>query len=406
MEAKIRRARVETARGQGLLARAEGIKCVSRRLSGDHCGDLIVVERRSAAALVLVVATAAALVAPARAASAPGEPVLVVMIASSDPAFRAREEQLATQLALALDDFAIERLTPEEARRGAGGQAGVAFASLSLPQKLALVGPFANKVGAVAVIWMEDGGNGAAFLHVASQRADRAFVRIVRARGGPNTEEELALAAQELIGQLYMLSTTPMDKPVAAAVERVMDEARSLHPPSVDWGALPFLAVGGGIYGHQGSSLGFGGGLAAESMIGELFFARLSVAALAGPFMKPHDGAVSGWSIEPGLVLGLSWKVSGQARLGIALGAAPVYSVAHLSLGSGDHRASDWWNFHGTVGADLRFSLGERIALVLSPSVGFWAMRRTFYRLSDDSVVLRTPFVGWSVSAGVLILIW
>jgi hypothetical protein len=274
-----------------------------------------------------------------------------------------------------------------------------------LPRKLGLVQPFARKVSAVAVIWMEDGGDGAAFLHVASQSTDRAFVRIVRAKGGPNTEEELAFAAQELLGQLYMFSNTQL-KPLEEAVERAMDEARSLRPVSVDWGVLPFLDLGSGVYGQEGSSLRFGGGIAAEALVGELFFARLSVAALAGPFMEPHDGVVSGWSIEPGVKLGLSFEVTERIRLGFLVGAAPVYSATHMSLGAGDHQASDSWNFHGTAGADLRFSLGERIAVVVDAALGFWAVRKSFYRLSDDSVVLRTPFVGWSISAGVLISVW
>ncbi len=373
------------------------------------------------AVLVFVIAMAAALMAPEHLASAPRpgtadssgaspkerhKPVLVIVIVSDDPVFRAREQQLATQLELTLDEFAIERFRPDKAYLEAATPLGdPSFSSLSLPKKLKLVQPFVSRVGAVAVIWMEDGGDGAAFLHVASQSTDRAFVRIIRARGGPNVEEELAFAAQELLGQVYMLSN-PEHRPIEEAVERVMNEARTLRPPSVNWGVLPFLETGGGVYGHEGSSFRLGGGIAAESIVGELFFARLSVAVLAGPFMEPRDGVVSGWSIEPGLKLGLSWEVTDRIRIGFFVGAAPVYLAANMSLGTGDHQASNWWNFHGTAGADLRFSLGDRIAVVVDPSLGFWAVRKSFYRVSDDSAVLRTPFIGWNISAGVLVSIW
>lgn len=371
---------------------------------------------------MFVIATAVALMAPGHLASAPlprtadsgsasrtelHKPVLVVVITSDDPVFRAREQRLATQLELALDDFAIERFSPDRASLEAAIPVGEpSFASLSLPKKLTLVQPFASRVGAVAVIWMEDGGDGAAFLHVASQSTDRAFVRIVRARGGPNMEEELAFAAQELLGQLYMLSTPQEQKAIEEAVDRVMDDARSLRLPSVHWGVLPFLETRGGIYGHEGSSFRFGGGIAVESIVGELFFARLSMAALAGPSMELRDGVFSGWSIEPGLKLGLSWKVTDRIRLGFAVGAAPVYLTAYMSLGEGDHQGSVWWNFHGTAGADLRFDIGDRVALVVDPSLGFWTIRKSFYRVSDDSVILRTPFVDWNISAGVLISLW
>jgi hypothetical protein len=329
-----------------------------------------------------------------------------MVIASVDPAFREREQNLATQLELALDEFTIERFYPDRARRATASASGVAsFTELTLPQKLAFVGPFASEVRAVAVIWVEDGGGGAAFLHVASQSTDRAFVRIVRARGGPNAEEELALAAQELLGQVYMLSGSNQ-KPIEEVVERVMDEADSRRPLEVGWGVLPFLEAGAGIYGHEGESVGFGGGIAVETLVGGLFFARLAVAALAGPFMQPRDGVVSGWSIEPRVRLGQSFEVTDQFRLGFVVGAAPAYSTVHVSLGSGDHQASDWWAFHGTVGADLRLSLGDRIAVVLEPSLGFWAVRKSFYRISNGSVVLRTPFVDWAVSAGVLVSLW
>ena len=373
------------------------------------------------AVLVFIIVTVVALTAPEHLASAPlpgaagsggvspkerHKPVLVVVISSDDPVFRTREQQLATQLELTLDEFAIERFSPDKAHLEAATPLGdPSFSSLSLPRKLTLVQPLVSRVGAVAVIWMEDGGNGAAFLNVASQSTDRAFVRIVRAKGGPNVEEELAFAAQELLGQVYMLSN-PEHKSIEKVVERVMDETRALRPTSVDWGVLPFLETGGGVYGHDGASFRFGGGIAAESIVGGLFFARLSVAALAGPFMEPKDGVVSGWSIEPGLKLGLSWEVTDRIRIGFAVGAAPVYSATHMSLGTGDHLASDWWNFHGTAGADLRLSLGDRIAVVVDPSLGFWAIRKSFYRVSDDSVVLRTPFIGWNISVGVLVSIW
>ena len=93
-------------------------------------------------------------------------------------------------------------------------------------------------------------------------------------------------------------------------------------------------------------------------------------------------------------------------RFGFAVGAAPAYLVAQMSLGAGDHQASNWWNFHGSVGAILRFALSDRVALVAEPSLGFWAVRKSFYRVSDDSVVLRTPLLDWAVTVGVLIDVW
>jgi hypothetical protein len=366
-----------------------------------------VVECRLAAALGFAVATAVTLAAPGRLASAQGKPVLVVVITSEDPAFREREKNLATQLELALDRFDIERFEPDDEQLQAASPSGIpSFASLSLPQKLAFVAPVAGKVHAVAVIWMEDGGGGAAFLHVVSQSTDRAFVRIVRARGGPNIEEELAFAAQELLGQIYMMSTAPHQAAVEEVVEKVMDDARSLRLPSLGWGVLPFLTTGGGIYGHDGASFRFGGGLGAEAIIGELFFARLSIGALAGPFMEPHDGVVSGWSIEPDLRLGFVWEIADRFLFGLAVGAAPVYSVVQMSLGEGDHQASDWWDFRGSIGAELRISLSDRVAVLVAPSLGIRAIRKSFYRVSDDSVVLRTPRVDWSATAGVLIDVW
>lgn len=365
------------------------------------------VDQRLEAAFAFAIVVATVLLAAGQLAAAPRKPVIVVVIASDDPAFRAREMNLATQLALALDGFTIDRFEPDRAQLETAAPPGVtSFSSMSLPQKLMFVGPFAGRAGAVAVIWMEDGGGGAAFLHVASQSTDRAFVRIVRAGGGPNTEEELAFAAQELLGQVYMLSTSPRHEAIDEVVEQVVDEARSLRLPSVGWGVLPFLTTGGGIYGHEGSSFEFGGGLALESIIGELFFARLSVAALAGPFMEPPDGVVSGWSIEPELRLGFVWQIADRFVFGFSVGAAPVYTTVQMSLGEGDHQASNWWNFHGSVGVEARVPLNDRVALVVTPSLAIFAVRKSFYRISDDSVVLRTPIIGWVVTAGVLIDLW
>jgi len=333
-------------------------------------------------------------------------PVLVVVMMSNNPVFRTKEKQLATQLELAMDDFTVKRFIPETPHSKTPAPSDKPlFAMLSLSEKLRRIHPFASKVDAAAVIWLEDGGDGAAFLYVASQSTDRAFVRIVRGKGGPHMEEALACAARELLGQVYMLSKPPGQTPIEETVELIMNKARSLRQPNSKWGVLPFFKIGGGVYGHKGSTFKIGGGVATEFIFGKLFFLRLLAAASAGPFMAPRDGVVSGWSIEPGLNLGFSWDVQKRLKLGFFAGAASVYSAAYMSLGNGSHQAYNWWNFHGSCGADLRLSLNDRVSFVIDPTLELWTAQKSFYRVSDNSVVIKTPLIGWHVLVGLLIYI-
>ncbi|MCP4677365.1 MAG: hypothetical protein GY854_17995 [Deltaproteobacteria bacterium] len=325
-------------------------------------------------------------------------PVLVVLTVANEGTGVERERLFITKLRLALDGMVIEQVDP-----GSDD-----FVSLTLSEKLAQIRPFTEKYGAIATTWIEDSGLNVILLHMVSLGTGRAFVRIVEAKRGPYSEAELALAAEELLGQVYLLNPTHNQKPLERAVAHVIEEATSRKTERRTvrvgraWSVLPQFESFGGLYGHEQVWLRFGGGLALELLIAELFTVRASVAALAGPFTKTSDGVILGWGMDTGLCLGLSRRAK-WLRVGFLVGAYGVRSAVSMALGEGDHFAYDWWDFHGTVGIDLRIVFSETVSLVINPNLGFWAQQKRFFRISDDSTVMATPYIDWNTSLGLQI---
>lgn len=359
-------------------------------------------------------------------AQSEGKPCLVVLRIANDPPWKSREQRLATQLALAFDGFSIEQVAPKEPD----------FQSLVLSKKLASIRSVSEGQRAVAITWIEPDESNGILLHMVSLGTGRAFIRIVEAKSGPHAEAELALAAQELLGQVYMLSPVEKEPPVANVVEQVVDKVVSLRAegaskPSpaeekekaarpveqvrgktsslkskapelrLQWSVLSFLDVNGGLVGHEGTWYRFGGGLGLESLIGRLFFVRLSLAGQAGPFMEPDDGVVSGGAMRPGIDIGLSWPLS-KVNIGLFLGAAVLWSSVSVSFGQGDHFEYDLWDFRGSAGIDLRVALTDKISFVINPHVGVWTHQNDFYRLSDGTIIIATPRWDWNVAIGIL----
>ncbi len=324
------------------------------------------------------------------------KPVLVVFLVAEDADDRTREQRFVTQLRLAFDDFDIKpvELSIEK------------YTSLPLYRKLTLVREHSDQLNAVATTWLENAGAETVMLHMAALSTGCAFVRIVEAHNSPTAEEELAFAVQELIGQVYMLSPPHGNPPVERAVEAVLEEAVSLREPHADlgWAVMPFLRVSGGIWGHKGQWFRFGGGISLEARVAEHFHLRASLAGLAGPFHEPHDGVVRGWGLMPGFHFGFDWP-AGFLRIGPVVGASLVRSIFFTTMGTGDSQTYSWWDFRGSLGIDLSWSLKKVVSIVATPSVGVWTNQRTFVRISDDSNIISSPLVDWSCTLGLSISI-
>ena len=326
------------------------------------------------------------------AASEKGDQRLVVLLVARDGADKAREARFIDELELTLDDFDVKLVDPGPAD----------FTALSLKDELGVVQALTEPLSAAATIWIESASPDVTMLHVVALSTGRAFIRIVEAKQGPGAERELAIAADELLGQVYMLSPPPAAAPVENAVGKVVEKAAALRErkSTVELGVATFFTASGGLYRREGSWFRLGGGAALELWPKGGALVRAGFSVVAGPFFDPDDGAVSGYGLYPELGAGYLWTL-GRLRLGPVASAAAMRSTATLTLGQGTAHTATWWSFRGALGVQARLSLSPAVAVFLEPSVGVWSHPRRFERVSDGSVALRTPLVDWGASLGV-----
>lgn len=340
-----------------------------------------------AAALALAIAIACG---AARAADDP-KPALAVLLVAAAEADRAREARFVEELKLALEGFELALATP-----GADG-----FTSLPLKEKLDEVRARAEPLRAAATIWIESASPNAVLLNVVALGTGRAFIRVVEVEEGPAADRELAVATDELLGQVYMLSAPPRPAPIEAAVDEVVAKAAALDTPgrAVELGAATYFDLGGGLYHHDDAWLRLGGGVALE-LRAEGVLARAGFAVVAGPFADPRGGSLSGYGMHAELAAGHLWAV-GRLRLGPVAAASAMRSTVALALGAGEAHTTTWWSFRGTLGLHARVDFGRGVALFAEPRAGAWSHTRRFDRASDGTTALRTPIVDAGAILGV-----
>ncbi|MCP4676600.1 MAG: autotransporter domain-containing protein [Deltaproteobacteria bacterium] len=322
-------------------------------------------------------------------------PVVVVFMVAGDTVAKQREQQFVTDLELLLEGLEVERV-----------ETGVEdFLSLPLQEQLERIKPFAVMYKAVAITWIEDSGPDLTLLHLVALSTGRALVRIVETERGPNAASELALAARELLGEAYLFDPSPKSPAVSKVVARVKEDVVSA-PTSVEdprWGVMPYFSVGAGVYGHEGPSLHLGVGLALELRIIGGFFSRIFFAGSIGPRERVDDGVVTGLGWEAGLAAGYNWRL-GQFSLGPVLGVAATRTAVDMALDQGDSDTYSWWNFHGSLGLDLRWRATENLAIVADVFAGAYPIQEAFLRRSDLSIVLETPYIDWGILIGIVFL--
>jgi len=323
-------------------------------------------------------------------------PVVMVCMVGNDEPSQVREQRFVVDLKLAMDGFEIKQI-----------ETGMKdFTTLTLPEQLGRIRPFVDEFDAVATVWLEPAGSDAVLLHLVALSTGRALVRIVAARSGPDTEKELALAAEELLGEVYLFSPRHPNEAVTRVVTQVKNEVIAIEPETegLRVGAMPLFQLGSGIYGQKGPSLLVGGGLGMEIWPWNGLFLQPRLSFLAGPRGQPHDGLVSGLRLAPGLLAGYDFRVD-RFLVGPFIGLEAIYSLADMALGRGDVHTYSWWNFRGSAGLDLRWRATDRFFIGIQPAIGAYPIRKHFTRLSDKSNILVTPFLDWSMALMVVVFL-
>ncbi len=334
-----------------------------------------------------------------------GKSVVLLLLVAKDEPGAERERQFATQLALSLERFRVETIS-----EGLGD-----FPDLQLPERLELIKPLAAQHDSLATFWLEESGEDLTLLHMVALDTGRALVRIVEAPRSPDTVLELALAAQELLGQAYLLSRRSRPPAVEQVVTEVTREAVSiLKTPETlveakpsNYPALAFLPFGvmrGGVVGHEGTSLEFGGGLGAELWFSERFFGRLSLAFLSGLDGSGSWGSASPLGVQPALSAGMVWRL-GPLRAGPLVELAAPWRRVEIDLATtGDHEYS-WWNFRAAAALYLRIEVTDVFSVTAEPGIGVYPKRRRFWLDPGDRTVYETPLLDWGLLIGLRFII-
>ncbi len=337
----------------------------------------------------------------------PDHAVLLVLTAAPEAATEEGTGPFITQLQLALDGFDVVALPMDEE----------SFLHTALSHQLEWIRPRSAEAGAVATVWLEQTEAGTTLLHLVALSTDRALVRIVEAPGDSDPYRRLALVAQELLGEAYLMSSVAHPPAVAEVVTMVREELALDLDPVEDPAPPPALYAGesparrpiaalasralltGGVAGHNGRQTAIGGLLGAALLpVGGLSLA-LEISAQSGPRDAVSGGAVTGWSISPGLSASYFFG-PGRIQAGPRLGIQAVY--AELTVHPDTHASQPyhWWNVRSTAGAAVQWHLTDRFGLVLNAEFGFHARRKSFRWSSDDTQLFLTPYVDGCIAIG------
>jgi hypothetical protein len=276
-------------------------------------------------------------------------PVLVLLVAGNE-ADKKREKRFVTELRMVLDEIPVRTVRPEVAN----------FASQSLAAQIVLIRKLAGRRKAAGVTWIARPTADLLMLHMVVISTGRALVRLVETRVKKGSEEQLALAARELLGTAYLFDrrTRGRKTPIGRVVEQVRAKIAPPAPrlrrrqPDRPWGFLGGLTMRGGIAGSQGPSYWMGGTIEAERRIVSGLLVRLGFGATGGPLEPLKDGSVNGWEISPHLGTAYLWKL-GRVRLGPSLELKVNWTRLEIQVGSGPRQKFTFYGFRAFVGPEL-----------------------------------------------------
>jgi hypothetical protein len=159
-------------------------------------------------------------------------------------------------------------------------------------------------------------------------------------------------------------------------------------------------AIAGELYGSTGTFFQAGGASSISWSPIELFFVRVLIGVMAGPFNQ-EKFQLLGWSLEPGFELGFSFHL-GPLNMGPVVGVLATRNSVSIDYGNQEQEFS-WWRVKATVGAALLWPLNEMFGLTLDAGLGWYlGNRETFAESEVDALVYSWPFAIWNTGLGVV----
>jgi hypothetical protein len=316
---------------------------------------------------------------------------VVIAFSGVAPAHGRLESDFITALRLSLDRFDVIRVDVS----------GRQFASLPLASQLSVIASHTRRHHAVASTWVEQADENRILLHLVALSTGRALVRIIETRQSPSASEELAFAAQELLGEAYLFDgarNTP-------AIAETVDELKSSLPPAPHNGfsrlaLLPYFEIADGLTGHTGPSFRLGGGADIWVPLGNIGFVRLGLGGTSGPNTSFAGGMISSRGGFARALLGvrIQW---GKLVFCPDIGGVSTLHRLELVVGNSANESYTAVDFRAQLGLNLAVPLASRLHLVLGGALGAYVIRQRFSRLSDGRSIFTTPWLEWSAAAGV-----
>lgn len=336
-----------------------------------------------------------------------GKPVLLVLSVARTTPEREREREFVAELELTLDGWRVVHLDDVSAPQL------MDFASQSLERRLASIRALSRRDNAVATIWLEAGKRGVTLLHLVSLSMGRSLVRIVEVAEDPGNEVTLAMAVDELVNQTWLFdarkgvpATTDTGATAADTENAKKCPERSpcvAPPPSPFSRALVASGIArAGVAGAEGPRWTLGGGVGLEVQLTQRIFISGGFNAMGGPFESSSIQKIRRLALEPSLSVHLLHPL-GRISFGGAIGVAVPWQETAITLpGTGTHLYHDW-NVRTSMVFSVRIHLLDKLALYLSPDVGFWADKKRYYTESTHRSIVRNPRVDIGLNLGIII---
>lgn len=336
-----------------------------------------------------------------RAAEPDDKSVVLVLAFSEGGEDEDLEGKFVVQLALALDQFSVQKVLA-----GLDG-----FIEKSLPKRLETIERLTVKHTPVATIWLEQTETGLTLLNLVSLSTGQALVRIVEAPSSSDTAIRLALVAQELLGQSYMLDESLRNEAIeTVVVDLAKKTVSSLEdpsevvasamekPPSMPAVSMTMSGeVRGGIYGQENAPVLLGGGLSVEIWVLPELFILASISALAGIRQEESWGTLSPFILQPTIGAGYLWRHS-WLQIGPVVQFSGVWNRVTVNSETTGNSIQTWWSFRASLQASLRALLSKNTYLALSPGVGLMQANSRFYLSPEDETVYQSSRVDWNVA--------
>jgi len=317
----------------------------------------------------------------------------VVVLLIEDATSRQTQQRFIEELMLTIDEVKIVTLA-----------APAGFAALSLTEQLKYLETLQDYDSTLAVIWLRTASARLTLLNLVSLNTGKAIVKIIKREESSDIEASLAMTARRLLGEAYLfeMSTPKAMNTIVSSVKKTIDNLPEKSSDKVRESQLrisSMFVIGGGIYGHKGPSLIFGGQISL-GINNDVFATDVFFTGFEGPLQRDNEVAVSLSGFEAGLSAGPVWKKKRLLFSPTIGGSLKIQrSTFHIK---NQTKIESYRRLHprAVLQISLGLALTQKVGLVLSGSMGLLGMRNRYVRKSTKDEILVSPFIDWTMSTG------